>query len=111
MGQAHALVSLFFLLSLPVGSLVLVLVVGTAAVNPSGSAKLALMSYLFGFGLFLIAKISVFRSGRLITFGSRSMRRGHRVVYRAGYAFMVAGTLFAVGLPVRGPCRPEFRAP
>jgi membrane protease YdiL (CAAX protease family) len=101
-GQAHALVNLFILLALPIGALVLAFAVGTAMVNPSGSAKLALAFYLFGLILFLIAKIPAFRSGRLITFGSKSMRPGYRIVYRAGYVLMVAGALFAAGLLATG---------
>jgi uncharacterized protein (DUF58 family) len=66
------------------GGLVLAVVVGTALVNPSGSAKLALAFYVLGFVFFFIAKISVFRSGRLITFGAQPMRPAYRVVYRTG---------------------------
>ena len=101
-GQAHALVNLFILLALPIASVVLAVVVGTALVNPSGSARLALAFYVFGFVLFLIAKISVFRSGRLLTFGAQLMRPGYRALYRAGYVLMVAGALFAGGLLVVG---------
>ena len=101
-GQAHALVNLFILLALPIASVVLAVVVGTALVNPSGSARLALAFYVFGFVLFLIAKISVFRSGRLLTFGAQLMRPGYRALYRAGYVLMVAGALFAGGLLVTG---------
>jgi hypothetical protein len=82
MGQAHALVNLFLFLALPVASLILAVVVGTVLVNPSGSAKLALAFYVSGFALFLVAKISLFRSGRLITFGAQPMRPGYRLVYR-----------------------------
>ena len=103
MGQAHALLNLFILLAVPVGGLLLGLAVATASINPRGSAKLALILYVLGVALFLIAKISVFRSGHLVTFGTRLMRPGYRVAYRAGYAFMVAGALFAVALLVRGP--------
>ncbi len=102
MGQAHALVNLLILLALPIASLVLAVVVGTALVNPSGSARLALAFYAFGFVLFLIAKISVFRSGRLLTFGEQRMRPRYRALYRAGYVLMVAGALFAGGLLVVG---------
>jgi hypothetical protein len=102
MGQAHALVNLFLFLALPVASLILAVVVGTALVNPSGNAKLALAFYVSGFALFLVAKISLFRSGRLITFDARPMRPGYQVVYRTGYALMIVGALFAFGLLLRG---------
>src|SRR5882724_210053 len=47
--------------------------------------------YALGFALFLVAKLSLIRSGRVITFGSRLMRPGYRVLYRLGYALMAAG--------------------
>ena len=105
MGQPHALVNLFILLALPASGLILGVVVSTALVNPSGSAKLALGFYVLGFALFLVAKISVLRSGRLITFGARYMRPGYRFVYRTGYVFMIAGALFALGLLLRDVLR------
>jgi hypothetical protein len=102
MSQAHALANLFLLLALPIAGLALALVVGTAIVNPTGSAKLALGFYVIGLILFLIAKLSVLRSGRLMTFGSRLMRPGHKILYRAGYVLMVIGVLFAIGFLARG---------
>ena len=48
MSQAHALANLFLLLALPIAGLALALVVGTAIVNPTGSAKLALGFYVIG---------------------------------------------------------------
>ena len=98
MGQAHALINLFIGLFPVIGGLVLAVVIGTAAVNPIGSAKLALALYALGFALFLIAKVSVIRSGRLVTFGSHLMRSPYRALYRTGYVLMVAGPLFTVGL-------------
>ncbi len=110
MGQAHALVNLFILLGPAIVGLAAAVVIGAAVVNPTGSAKLALVLYTFGFALFLVAKISVFRSGRLVSFGSGPMRPPYRALYRTGYTFMVAGGLFAVGLLVTRSVEPMPRS-
>jgi len=73
-------------------------VILNAARNPAATTSLTL--YALGFALFLVAKLSLIRSGRVITFGSRLMRPGYRVLYRLGYALMAAGTLFTLGLLV-----------
>jgi len=96
MGQAHALINVFIIGWPVIVGLPLAFAIGTAAVNPVGSARLALGLYALGFSLFLVAKISVLRSGRLVSFGSRPMRPPYRALYRN--ALMVAGLLFAVGL-------------
>jgi hypothetical protein len=98
MGQAHALVSLFIGLFPFIGGVILAIVIGGAAVNPIGSAMLAIVLYASGFAFFLTAKVSVIRSGHLVTFGSRSMRPRYRALYRIGYVLMVAGLMFTVGL-------------
>src|SRR5437016_12232433 len=98
MGQAHALINVFILSWPLLIGLPLAIAAGTAAVNPAGSARIALGAYLLGFTLFLVAKMSVFRSGRFVTFGSSSMRPRYRALYWTGYALMVAGLVFAVGL-------------
>ena len=100
MGQAHALVNLFIALFPAIGGLTLAVVIGSAVVNPIGSARLALTFYGAGFALFLLAKISMFQSGHLVTFGSHLMRRPYGGLYRTGYVLMAVGLLFAVGLLV-----------
>jgi len=98
MGQAHALINVFIVGWPVIVALPLAFAIGTAAVNPVGSARPALGLYALGFSLFLVAKIAELRSGRLVSFGSRPMRPPYRALYRTGYALMVAGLLFAVGL-------------
>ena len=109
MGQAHALIN-FFILSWPLLiGLPLAIAAGTAAVNPVGSARIALGAYLLGSILFLIAKISVFRTGRFVTFGSRLMRRPYRALYGTGYALMAVGLIYAVGLLLTRGIPPVLR--
>ena len=96
-GQAHALANLFFLL-VPALGLIGIWVVLNAARNPVTTQAAVLILYVLGFTLFLVAKLSLIRSGHLITFGSRLMRPPHRALYRLGYALMAVGTLFTLGL-------------
>ena len=49
---------------------------------------------LFGFLLFSGAKLSVIISGRLVSFGTKSMSNIEANVYRLGYWFMVVGIIF-----------------
>src|SRR2546428_2345032 len=83
---------------------------------PPPAATTSLTLYALGFALFLVAKLSLIRSGRVITFGSRLMRPGYRVLYRLGYALMAAGALFTLGLLLADklrraslPCAPTGR--
>jgi hypothetical protein len=53
----------------------------------------------FGFLLFAVAKVSVFRQGHLVSFGSAKMSPQMKMAYRTGWVLMVIGatlTLFAV---------------
>ena len=102
MGQAHGLANLFILLS-PALGMIGILVILNAARNPAATTPLSL--YALGFALFLVAKLSLIRSGRVITFGSRLMPPGYRVLYRLGYALMAAGALFTLGLLVADSLR------
>lgn len=58
----------------------------------------------FGFLLFAVAKVSVFRQGRLVSFGSAKMNSQMRTAYRTGWVLMVIGatlTLFAISFASR----------
>ena len=48
--------------------------------------------------LILVAKISMFKTGVLVSFGSSGMSRGYRLCYRLGYALIVLGASLAVGI-------------
>lgn len=55
---------------------------------PLGYELSTLLCWVIGFGLFLKSKISVFRQGRLLSFGSAGMTKLNRFCYLAGYAVM-----------------------
>ena len=61
-------------------------------VNP----VLALVIFAAGFSCFLLAKISLFRRGIWVTWGSRQMTRGYARLYRIGYALMGIGALLSL---------------
>jgi hypothetical protein len=96
MGQAHALANLFYLLAPALGLFGLLLLANLGRhVSPT-----ALILYGLGFALFVIAKLSLILSGRLITFGSRFMHAPYRVLYRLRYGLMAAGARFTLGLMI-----------
>ncbi len=47
------------------------------------------LCWIVGFGLFLKSKISVYKQGKLLSFGSEGMSKLNRFCYRAGYAVMI----------------------
>lgn len=66
---------------------------------PTGSMLSFLAVTGSGFFLFAVAKVSVFRQGRLVSFGSAKMSPRMRMTYRTGWVLMAIGatlTLFAV---------------
>jgi hypothetical protein len=52
---------------------------------------------MLGFSLFLIAKVSVLRQQRWISFGTRAMSGTMATLYRFGYWFMAMGLLVTFG--------------
>jgi hypothetical protein len=104
LGQAHALISLLILLLPFLGALLLILAISIAG-HPVGGARIAVALYASGFALFLVAKISMIRSGRLVTLGSRLMRPRYRALYRIGYVLMVAGLIFTVATVIWSAAR------
>jgi len=59
--------------------------------NLTFSYIIVLVLFLLGFSLFLKAKISVIKNGKIVTFGSSLMTRINKVYYRLGYALMIIG--------------------
>lgn len=62
------------------------------APNPS-----AFVITLVGFGLLVVAKVSVIRRGPLVSFGPGLMRPGMKNAYRAGWWLMVVGVMATFG--------------
>ena len=63
-------------------------------------ARLATVALLLGFALFVVAKVSVIRTGRTNSWGSGSMSDRNRWCYRAGYVLMGIGAVTGIALAV-----------
>jgi len=74
--------------------------VPTAVQNPTRVGWMSLSAYVLGFGLFLLAKISVFRQGNWLSFGSDRMVPSYRWTYRTGYFLMGLGFLLTLSLAI-----------
>jgi hypothetical protein len=56
-----------------------------------------------GFWLFAVAKASLLRQERWVSFGTAHMTRRHRLGYRIGYALMIAGAVVTAGFLIAWP--------
>ena len=66
-------------------------------INSYDISRIVILTLLFsGFLLFLISKLSVIRTGQVISFGSGLMNRQYRLLYRFGYALMTIGTVLSL---------------
>ena len=71
----------------------LVLLLGMLAMLGPGGAMLLMGS---GFALFLVAKLSVFRRGIYVSWGSRAMSAPFRACYRLGYSLILLGAVAVI---------------
>lgn len=98
MSQRHALANILVLL-LPF-IIVFFVVFSVSLVNTAPTFwRLAIpVFYGFGFLFFLLAKLSIPRTGARISSGSKSMSPGYRVLYLSGYFIMVLSVFLTLGL-------------
>lgn len=90
-------------LALPVLALSLLGVAHLARHAPLGLLAGAGVLMASGFGLFAVAKASLLRQERWVSFGTAHMTRRHRIGYRVGYALMIAGAVVTVGFLIAWP--------
>ena len=57
-----------------------------------------LLLWAVGFSMFLKAKLSVIRQGKLLSFGTSGMSRTNHIFYLLGYIIMAAGLLLSLVL-------------
>ena len=102
MGQRQAIANIFVLL-LP-HIIVFFIVFSVSVVNTDPPFwRLAIPAfYGFGFLLFLRAKLSILGTGRPVSFGSKRMSPGHRLLYRSGYFMMGLSLFLTLGLLIAG---------
>jgi len=89
--------------ALPVVSLCLLGAAHLARHAPLGLLAAAGVLIASGFCLFAVAKASLFRQERWVSFGTAHMTPRHRIGYRIGYALMIAGAVVTVGFLVAWP--------
>ena len=61
--------------------------------RPTEGAYVGLSLGMVGFVLFSLAKWSLLRQGKLLTFGSSEMSAGYAVCYKLGYLLMGCGVV------------------
>ena len=80
-----------------VTALVVFIIVSSATKAPSTYSFVSTGLIVLGFLLFLKAKLSIIRKGRLISRGFRHMSAINRLLYCCGYLLMMLGVLFLFG--------------
>ena len=76
----------------------MILLVRAVSGHPERYGLLAIVSSISGFALFSIAKVSVFRRGIWLSFGSSQMTTWNRAFYRLGYCLMIFAACIAVAI-------------
>ncbi len=90
-------------MALPVLSLCLLAAAHLARQAPLGLLAAAGVLIASGFCLFAVAKASLLRQKRWVSFGTAHMTPRHRIAYRIGYALMIAGAVVTAGFLVAWP--------
>lgn len=63
-----------------------------SARSPGVVGTVCAVALAVGLGALIVAKFSVIRQGRIVTFGPRLMSRKMRVIYAVGYVLLAFGT-------------------
>ena len=96
MGQREALANLFLALMPMLAALVTVVTFNVVYPAPFRSGYIGLALCSLGLLLFISAKISVIKLGRLLSFGTTGMRPSMRYSYWLGYLLMVIGCILTL---------------
>ena len=96
-GAIHNAIMVF---GMPVLGMVLTVLFAYASGNPVGFAWFTILLYGFGLALFVTAKLSLYRQGLRLSWGSARMSPRHRWMYRIGYCVMGLGFLSTVALAI-----------
>lgn len=100
MFRADAIANAIMVFGMPVLGMVLMTLLITASGNPIGFAWFTILLYGVGLALFVIAKLSLYRQGRWLSWGSAHMSPRYRRMYRIGYCLMGLGFLFHLALAI-----------
>lgn len=96
MGQKEALANLFLALIPMLAALIAVITFNVVYPTPFLSGYIGIALCGLGLALFISAKISVIKTGRLLSFGTTGMRPIMRYSYWFGYVFMVVGAILTL---------------
>ena len=88
MGRSAAILEIFLLLGFLLLRLTFAVLLPLVGNAPRAWAAISVIAYVSGLTLFLLAKLSVLRTGTLFSWGSAAMTVPVRICYRAGYAIM-----------------------
>ena len=102
MSQAHAIANLILAYGPFIMALLITASISIASGSPTLFRILSLLVCAIGFCLFFVAKLSVFRQGIFVSFGSRQMTRRHRWMYWMGYSLIGIGWLLGIGAVLAG---------
>lgn len=64
--------------------------------NPIPSSYVAFLFFIIGFSFFFIAKLSVIKTGKIISFGSGGMTLKYRKIYKIGYVLFFTGLIISI---------------
>lgn len=92
--------NIIFLFTPILVAVVMAVIAANCVIRPLETTILSWACYGLGFVMFLVAKFSVIRKGKMIGCGSGPMSKRMRYPYRAGYFFMIIGALITLGMTV-----------
>lgn len=100
MRRGELIVNLVLFVGFPlVGIGVILPILLTLLINtPVQYVVVMLIFWLVGFMMFIKAKVSVIRQGKIISLGSGDMSRINRIFYRLGYVLMAIGLVLSLVL-------------
>ena len=96
--RSEAIFNIALQFGLPLAAIALGCLLWFLAAVPVNYVIIMLLLLSFGFFMFLKAKLSVIRQGRLLSFGSGGMSRTNRTFYFLGYAVMAIALLLSLVL-------------
>jgi len=96
MQREHIFGILIFVLPIAIGTPIFVSM--SIASSCPWTCFAAILSLLFiGFMLFLKAKISLIKQGKLLVFGTKGMSKWNRLSYFCGYFLMLLAVILSIG--------------
>lgn len=90
MRKGELLANIFFI-GMPLIGLAAAIIGINMVQHPTPYVWISLCLYIVGFAFFAFAKLSLIKSGKLISFGSSHMTKKNATAYKLGYLMMALG--------------------